>query len=149
MVDGGAGSTRESSDRRSLRSLQSLLVRCLGELIRYAYDRGYELTLGEAYVQNPRSCEAAVATHCPRCAHPFEVHHKGFAEDRVHMPSSLHYTRLAIDVNLFVRGEFVTKGDSFAWIDLGNYWEQLDPACSWGGRFHDANHLSVTFGGRK
>lgn len=132
MVDGGAGSTSESNDRRSLRSLQSLLVRCLGELIRYAYDRGYELTLGEAYVQNPRKTRDGA-----------------FVADGVHMPSSLHYRRLAIDLNLFVRGEFVTRGDHFAWLDLGAYWEQLDPACSSGVRFGDANHFSVTFGGRK
>jgi hypothetical protein len=112
--------------------MQSLLVRCLGELIRYAYSRGYELTLGEAYVQTPRKTRGG-----------------SIVDDGVHMPSSLHYTRLAIDVNLFVHGEFIVRGDHAAWRDLGNYWEQLDPACSWGGRFNDANHLSVTFGGRK
>ena len=135
MVDGAAGSGHDLEDRpstRSLRASQSLLVRCLGDLIRYAYERGYELTLGEAYVQTPRKTRDGA-----------------FMDDGVHMPSSLHYTRLAIDLNLFVRGEFVTKGDHFAWVDLGCYWEALDPACSWGGRFHDANHLSVTFGGRR
>ena len=72
-------------------------------------------------------------------------------DDGVHMPASLHYTRLAIDLNLFVKGEYITDGSHFAWIDLGTYWENLDQACSWGGRFRggDANHLSVTFGGRK
>lgn len=117
---------------RSLRSCQSLLVKCLGELIRYAYERGYELTLGEAYIQTPRKTREGA-----------------FVDDGVHMPASLHYTRLAIDLNLFVRGEFITNGEHFAWLDLGNYWEQLDPACSWGGRFRDANHLSVTYMGRK
>lgn len=132
-MDGAAGSgADEHGDRRSLRSLQSLLVRCLGDLIRYAYDRGYELTLGEAYVQTPRKTRDGA-----------------FVEDGVHMQSSLHYTRLAIDLNLFVRGEFITKGDHFAWIDLASYWEALDPACKSGLHFGDANHFSVTFGGRK
>lgn len=148
VVD-GAAATSERVDQRSLRSLQSLLVRCLGELIRYAYTCGYELTLGEAYVQSPRSGEVLITTTCPRCAEPHEFRHKGFVMDRVHMPSSLHYTRLAIDLNLFIRGEFITSGDHFAWLDLGNYWEQLDPACCSGVRFHDANHFSVTFGGKK
>ena len=132
-MDGAAGSGIErSADQRHLRELQSLLVRCLGRLIAYAYERGYELTLGEAYVQTPRKTRDGA-----------------FVEDGVHMPSSLHYTRLAIDLNLFIRGEYITDGQSFGWVDLGNFWENLDPACSWGGRFHDANHLSVTFGGRK
>jgi hypothetical protein len=148
MVDGTAGSI-ERTETRSLRSLQSVLVRCLGELIRYAYSRGYELTLGEAYVQSPRTCEYTLEVRCAQCGKSQEARGKGFAFDRVHMPSSLHYTRLAIDLNLFVRGEFVRNGDHFAWVDLGNYWEHLDPACRWGGRFQDANHLSVTFMGRK
>lgn len=133
-MDGSAGSTADHTDRRSLRSLQSLLVRCLSELIRYAYQRGYELTLGEAYVQTPRKTREG-----------------SFVDDGVHMPSSLHYTRLAIDLNLFVRGAYVTRSDDMSWIDLGSYWKSLDPACTWGGDFPqgDANHFSVTFGGRK
>ena len=122
----------ERPDIRPLRTLQSLLVRSLADLIRYAYQRGYELTLGEAYVQSPRKTRDGA-----------------FVQDGVHMPSSLHYNRLAIDLNLFVRGEFITNGDNFAWLDLGNFWEQLDPACTWGGRWSDSNHFSVTFGGRK
>lgn len=136
-------------DTRSLRTLQSLLVRCLADLIHYAYSRGYELTLGEAYVQTPRSAEVLITRVCPHCSKPDEWKHKGFVMDRVHMPASLHHTRLAIDLNLFVRGEFVTNGEHFAWVDLGNFWEALDPACSSGVRFGDANHFSVTFGGRK
>jgi hypothetical protein len=126
------GVTDKPAEQGSLRSLQSLLVRCLGNLILYAYSRGYELTLGEGYIQSPRKTRDG-----------------NFVVDGVHMPSSLHYVKLAIDLNLFVRGEYVSDGSHWAWMDLGNFWERLDPACSWGGRFHDANHLSVTFGGRK
>ena len=136
-------------DHRSLRTLQSLLVRCLGELIRYAYTRGYELTIGEAYVQTPRNAEVLITRVCPKCGEPDEFKHKGFVMDRVHMTSSLHHSRLAIDLNLFVGGEFITNGENSAWIDLGAYWEALDPACRSGLHFGDANHFSVTFGGRK
>lgn len=148
-MDGAAGATLENHDARSLRSLQSVLVRCLAELIRHAYSRGYELTLGEAYVQSPRTCEYAIEARCPDCGKPHEVRQKGPALDRVHMPSSLHYTRLAIDLNLFIRGAWITAGNDPAWLELGEFWERLDPACSWGGRFNDSNHFSVTFGGRK
>ena len=132
-MDGAAGSGSDRlADQRSLRSAQSLLVRSLGKLIAYATCRGYELTLGEAYVQSPRKTRGGA-----------------FMEDGVHMPSSLHYTRLAIDLNLFVAGEYVTDGQSFAWVDLAGFWENLDPACCSGVHFGDANHFSVTFGGRK
>lgn len=139
----------ERTDHRSLRTLQSLLVRCLGQLIAYAYSQGYQLTLGEAYVESPRKVEMVGVVQCPRCAHSFDHRRTAFAVDRVHMPASLHHTRLALDLNLFVDGQFITNGDDSAWTVLGNYWEQLDPACSWGGRFRDANHFSVTFGGKK
>ena len=115
----------------NLRRKQSLLVKCLGKLINYAYERGYELTLGEGYVQSPRKTREGQ-----------------FVADGVHMPSSLHYVKLAQDLNLFVDGHYVSDGEHFAWVDLGNYWESLDPACAWGGRFKDANHVSVTFGGK-
>jgi len=94
-------------------------------LIQYAYSRGYELTLGEAYVQTPRKCRDGK-----------------FVEDGVHMPSSLHYTRLAIDLNLFVSGGYVIRSDDMAWIDLGSFWKALHPELTWGGDFGDANHFS-------
>jgi hypothetical protein len=128
----GLGGPSRSDDQRTLRSKQSLLVQCLGKFIAYAYERGYELTLGEGYIQTPRRERGGQ-----------------WMQDGVHMPSSLHYSRLAIDINLFVRGEYITDSQNFAWVDLGNFWEGLDPACCWGGHWHDGNHLSVTWGGRK
>jgi hypothetical protein len=101
-------------------------------LIQYAYSRGYELTLGEAYVQTPRKCRDGK-----------------FVEDGVHMPSSLHYTRLAIDLNLFSAGVYVTRSDAMEWIDLGSYWKALHPELTWGGDWSDANHFSVGYWGRK
>ena len=117
-----------------LHAAQWLLVQCLAKLIDYACQRGYELTLGEGYVQSPRKSRPSGA----------------FVEDGVHMPSSLHYTKLAQDLNLFVRGEYITDSTHFAYVDLGGFWEALDSACRWGGRFKggDSNHFSITFGGK-
>lgn len=131
-MDGAGGSTAVEHTRRSLRSAQSLLVRSLADLIHYAYSRGYELTLGEAYVQTPRKSREGK-----------------FVEDGMHMPSSLHYTRLAIDLNAFAGGVYVTRSDDMVWIDLGSYWKALNPELTWGGDWGDANHFSVGFGGRK
>ena len=64
------------------------------------------------------------------------------------MESSLHYIRLAIDLNLFVNGRYITSGDNPAYKELGVYWERLHELCRWGGRFDDANHFSITHDGR-
>jgi len=100
-------------------------------LFEYATRKGYQLTLGEGYVQTPRKARDG-----------------SFVEDGVHMPSSLHYTRLALDLNLFVDGEYVRDGEHMGWVDLGNFWEKLSPLCRWGGRFKDANHFSIAYDGK-
>lgn len=116
---------------KSLRELQSLFVVCLGDLIRYAASKGYGLTLGEGYIQTPRKTRTGRVV-----------------EDGVHMAKSLHYSRLALDLNLFVDGAFITNGEHAAWLELGAFWEALDQLCRWGGRFQDANHFSMAYQGR-
>jgi hypothetical protein len=64
-----------------------------------------------------------------------------------------HGMRLAIDINLFRDGVYLTGADGYT--QLGEWWENLDPLCRWGGRFEDArhpggpdfNHYSMTYGG--
>ena len=116
-----------------LHTRQVLFVRCLGRLIQYATERGYELTLGEGFVQSPRRSRDG-----------------RFVEDGVHMPDSMHYQRLACDLNLFVRGEYITDSHNMAWLDLGDFWRSLDPLCRWGGDFkkRDGNHVSISYQGR-
>ena len=71
-------------------------------------------------------------------------------EDGVHMKFSTHYDRMASDFVLYdtVTGKPVYDGDDPRWIKLGEFWESLDRLCRWGGRFHDANHFSLSHGGR-
>ena len=124
----GAGPATEPTPRER----QSLLVVCLGDLFRYASSKGYALTLGEGFIQNPRKTrEGAVV------------------EDGVHMRQSLHYERLAQDLNLFVGGQYIRDGEHLAWIELGTYWEQLSPLCRSGIRFKDANHFSISPDGKR
>jgi len=104
-----------------LRQKQSLHVKLFGQLIQRAYELGYELTWGDA----------------------------ARIDRRGHMPNSLHYVRLAVDVNLFVDGEWISDGSHPSWSVLGEYWENLHPLARWGGRFGDANHFSITHGGKK
>lgn len=105
-----------------VRPLQSRFVRYLGLLIEYAYSLpNVEMTLGEGYRSDGKG----------------------------HMPDSLHYVRLAQDLNLFVGGAYIT-GDHPVWHKLGAYWKGLDPLAAWGGDFksRDFNHFSVSYGGR-
>jgi hypothetical protein len=63
-----------------------------------------------------------------------------------HEKNSLHYVRLAIDLNLFVDGVWKVS-DCPEWQAIGAYWFTLDPECTWGGSFKtgsrgDLNHMS-------
>lgn len=84
-------------------------------LILYAEQQGYEVTLGDAYAKAG------------------------------HMDGSLHYSRLAIDINLFKDGKYLTKTEDHE--ILGIFWESIGGA--WGGRFNDGNHYSLAHDGRK
>lgn len=119
----------------TLQGKQSLFLFLLCDLISYGKSKGYEFTLGEGFIGNPRMVAVPNGARVK-------------AEDRVHMVGSLHYLKLAQDLNLFINGEWIKDGSHSAWADLGAYWEGLNPACAWGGRFHDANHFSLHHEGR-
>lgn len=103
----------------SLRSQQSKFVKAVGFLIIYAYSLGYELTFGDTY--------------------PGKFKHK---------EGSWHDKGLAIDLNLFRNGKYLTRWEDH--FELGVYWESLGG--TWGGRWDmdvrakghqgDGNHYS-------
>lgn len=93
-----------------LREQQSEFTKKVALLILYAYEQGYELTFGDAYAKSG------------------------------HKMYSFHYKRLAIDLNLFKDGEFLTETKDHEF--LGEFWESMGG--TWGGRFShkDGNHYS-------
>jgi len=95
----------------SLRLKQSQFVKMVAMLINYATMKGFDLTFSDA-----------LAT---------EGHSNG----------SFHYIRLAIDLNLFKDGEYLTETHDHE--ELGVYWESIGG--TWGGRFKDpdGNHYSL------
>lgn len=114
----------------SLRLKQSAFCECFGNLIRYAYGRGYNLTFGDAY-RDPRVFGS-------------------FGEKKAYSAaSSVHKIRLAGDLNLFVEGKWIS-GEHPAWDDLGAYWKSLHPDARWGGDFKskDLNHFSFEHEGK-
>ena len=96
----------------SVRQQQSDFAKKTALLILYAYELGYEITLGDAWAKTG------------------------------HKENSFHYKRLAIDLNLFKDGKFLTETKDHE--PLGLFWESLSPHCTWGGRFKntDGNHYS-------
>ena len=94
----------------TLRQNQSHFVKMLSLLLDYANLQGYEITLGDAFATSG------------------------------HKDDSFHYKRLAIDLNLFKDGKYLTETDDHR--PLGLFWESIGG--TWGGRFKnpDGNHYS-------
>ena len=92
----------------TLRQRQSKFVSMVALLIQFAYEHGFEMTFGEAWAR--------------------EGHKEG----------SYHYKRLAIDLNLFRDGEYLSSTESHR--PLGEFWESIGG--SWGGRSQDCDHYS-------
>lgn len=87
----------------------------LPRLIDFIHDQGYEVTLGDAF----RDSRVTYG-------------HQG----------SMHRVRLAIDLNLFLEGTYLTATDDYAFA--GAYWTNLHPAHCWGGSDgKDGNHFSA------
>ena len=107
---------------------QRLFSKLIAELITWAYDRGMEVTFGDAY-RDPRVF-GMVGTF------------KGYGHR-----NSAHKYRLAVDLNLFLHGEYTGKTEDY--IILGEKWESMNLMCRWGGRFNDGNHFSFEHKGVK
>lgn len=110
----------------TLGQMQRKFTRMIADLIIFAYDNGYELTLGDAF-RDPR------------------VHGSVGEKKSYSSANSNHKIRLAIDLNLFKDGVFLTSSEDHK--PLGQYWESIGG--SWGGRFDDGNHYSLEWQGKK
>ena len=102
----------------------------VGKLLAHAESIGFEVTLGETIRSE------AVA--------------KWNASQGIGIANSLHGVGLAVDINLFRNGIYLTKSEDYE--VLGKWWEKQsthDLLCCWGGRFKraDGNHFSVEHNG--
>lgn len=110
----------------TLSQKQQKFAQMVALLIQQAKSLGYEVTLGEAY----RPPEVAQI----------------YARDGRGIANSLHTSRLAIDLNLFLDGKYLTQTEDY--LPLGEWWETQGGA--WGGRFQtrpDGNHFSLEHNG--
>lgn len=103
---------------------QRHFAQMVARLILKAAELGYEVTLGDAYRD-------------PRVFGEIGVR-QGYGESR-----SAHKQRLAIDLNLFRGGKYLSSTEDHR--ALGEWWESQGG--TWGGRFNDGNHYSLAHGG--
>lgn len=103
----------------TLRSARCKFTSLIALLIQHAVVLGYECALDEATER---------------------VTNKDPTSD--HMPGSLHHLGLALDLNLYKDGRYITNDEGHR--ELGAYWKGLHPDCKWGGDFArtDYNHYS-------
>ena len=104
---------------------QQRFTTMVASLISFITQKGYGVTFGEAW----RTPEQAALN----------------AAKGIGIKNSLHIDRLAIDLNLFADDVWLRNPDSYQ--TAGEYWEKIGG--TWGGRFGDANHFSLTHEGRK
>lgn len=107
---------------------QELFMRLLPRLIDKAHELGFEIRGGDLF-RDPR------------------VHGQVGEKKSYSAASSCHKMKLAIDLNLFRDGEYLTTTEDHRL--LGEWWEQQHALTCWGGRFSDANHYSLTHEGSK
>ena len=91
----------------------------IAHLIFHIYEMGYECTFGDAF-RDPRS------------------HGKMGEPGPYGNINSNHKRRLAVDLNLFKDGQYLTDGEAHR--PFAEYWEGLRPENRSGIRYNDANH---------
>ena len=116
----------KQNEQLKLGEKQELFMELLPLLLLKAYELGYKLRGGDLF-RDPR-----VFGHIGES--------KGYGHKK-----SCHKYKLAIDLNLFKDGVFLTSVHDHE--SLGLFWESLHPLCVWGGRFNDGNHYSIKHNG--
>jgi hypothetical protein len=98
----------------------------IARLILWIYEQGYEVSFGDAY-RSPKAFGG--------------MGEKGpYGRAR-----SAHKQRLAVDLNLFRDGVYLSKTEDHA--PIGAYWCSMRDDNVWGGDFDDGNHYSKRYGG--
>jgi hypothetical protein len=115
---------------RTLGEHQELFMQLLPRLLDKAHELGFKVRGGELWRSDAAAAE--------------------YARQGKGIQNSLHRDKLAIDLNLFKDGKYLTASEDHK--PLGDFWKSLHPLCCWGGDFRpspDGNHYSITWQGRK
>ena len=107
----------------TLRQKQSLFAQMVAKLILWAFENEFEVTLGEAWRND-------------------EQQEKYLKNGKSQAKRSKHQDRLAIDLNLFIKGVYQTSSEAYR--PLGEKWKEMGGI--WGGDFkgfRDGNHFEL------
>ncbi len=110
----------------TLSQKQRRFTKLVAEFITKVYALGYEITLGDAF-RDPR------------------LHGQIGVKAGYGHAKSCHKLRLAIDLNLWKNGAYLTRTEDYT--EVGKLWESMGG--TWGGRFEDGNHFSFEHEGMK
>ena len=105
----------------TLRQKQSKFAQMVARLIQWAFENGFEVTLGEAFRTD-------------------EQQEKYLKNGKSTVKRSKHQDRLAIDLNLFIDGKYQVSSEAYR--PLGEAWKDMGGV--WGGdwkSFPDGNHF--------
>lgn len=126
----------------------------VANLIDWAYRSGYEVTFGECYRSDEQAEINALGLEGRvNLARLVVRAYPGLAASLANngknngIRKSLHTQRLAIDLNLWKDGRYLS--DSEAYRPLGVYFKSLRDGNCWGGDFGDGNHFSREHEGHK
>ena len=111
----------------TLSGKQQLFAQNVARLLQFIHSKGYAVTFGETN----RTPEQAALN----------------AAKGTGIKNSLHIDRLAIDLNLFKDGQYLTTKEAHQ--QFGEWWEKQHSSHRWGGRFGDPNHYSYSPDGHR
>lgn len=123
----------------TLREKQSLFLRNASKLITWAFDNGFELTIGEGLRTSEQQLLYFEGYSIEKLGSGL---HFVKTSRKTKTLKSKHLEKLAIDLNLFIGGVYQT--DSNAYKPIAEYWKSLnennDAGYFWG---WDGNHFEM------
>lgn len=123
----------------TLREKQSVFISNVAKLITWAFENGYQLTIGEGLRTEEQQLLYFEGYTIKKLGSSL---HFVKSSRKTKTLKSKHLEKLAIDLNLFIDGEYQTDAKSYK--ELAEYWKSLDDRndCGyfWG---WDGNHFEM------
>ena len=110
--------------KMSLRNKQSIFALNVAKLIIYAYENGYELTLGEVLRTISQQYLYFMGYKLMKIGSSLKL---AKTSRKSKTMFSKHLKKLAIDLNVFVDGRLLGKNDKELYKPLAEYWKSLHP----------------------
>lgn len=124
----------------SLRQKQSIFARNISKLIIWAFDNGYEITLGEGYRTNDQQLLYFYGYTLDSDNNSLNLLK---TSQKSKTMNSYHLSKCALDINLFIDGDY--KSDRGSFKAIAEHWKSLNDknvsGYDWG---WDYNHFQMS-----